>query len=213
MGASDDAPNVVKPQMPNITGSKSIFLCKDTAPIVLVNTVLYTAYYCLQPSLSSLFIKLFGYTKVKAGLIYIPFGVGCFVASLLSCKLVHSRPFNQVFPVIGTKGVWHQAKIFTNDYHYTATRQGFPTSSSDTSQSQKLAYPISHTYLRSMIYLLPLSTLPMIAYGWVLEYHLHRSLSFILQFFIGGSITIIFNACGFPLSTSILRTLLQLRLP
>jgi len=47
-----------------------------------------------------------------------------------------------------------------------------------------------------MIYLLPLSALPLIAYGWVLEYHLHPSISLILQFFLGGSITIIFNACG-----------------
>lgn len=47
-----------------------------------------------------------------------------------------------------------------------------------------------------MIYLLPLSTLSLLAYGWVLEYHLHPSISLILQFFIGGSITIIFNACG-----------------
>lgn len=47
-----------------------------------------------------------------------------------------------------------------------------------------------------MIYLLPLSTLPLIAYGWVLEYRTHPSIPLILQFFIGGSITIIFNACG-----------------
>ncbi len=47
-----------------------------------------------------------------------------------------------------------------------------------------------------MVYLLPLSTLCLLAYGWVLEYHLHPSISLILQFFIGGSITILFNACG-----------------
>ncbi len=47
-----------------------------------------------------------------------------------------------------------------------------------------------------MIYLLPLSTLPLVAYGWVLEYRLHPSISLILQFVIGGAITVIFNACG-----------------
>lgn len=68
--------------------------------------------------------------------------------------------------------------------------------STNISQSQRLMFPIFHARLRSMIYLLPLSTLSLIAYGWVLEYHLHPSISLVLQFFIGGSITIIFNACG-----------------
>lgn len=47
-----------------------------------------------------------------------------------------------------------------------------------------------------MVYLLPLSTLPLLAYGWVLEYHLHPAVPLVLQLIIGGAITIIFNACG-----------------
>lgn len=69
-------------------------------------------------------------------------------------------------------------------------------SNDNTAQSQALAFPIFHARLRSMNYLLPLSTLSLLAYGWVLEYHLYPSIPLVLQFFIGGSITIIFNACG-----------------
>lgn len=47
-----------------------------------------------------------------------------------------------------------------------------------------------------MIYLIPVSTLPLLAYGWVLHYHIHPALPLVLQFIIGGSTTIIFNACG-----------------
>ena len=47
-----------------------------------------------------------------------------------------------------------------------------------------------------MLYLLPISTLCTLTYGWALEHHLHPSIPLILQFFIGGSITIVFNACG-----------------
>jgi len=72
--------------MPSLTGSISIFLCKDTAPVVLVNAFFHTVYSCLQASLSSLFINIYSYSELEAGLIYIPFGVGCFVASLLSCR-------------------------------------------------------------------------------------------------------------------------------
>ena len=47
-----------------------------------------------------------------------------------------------------------------------------------------------------MLYLLPISTLCTLIYGWALEYHLHPAIPLILQFFVGGSITIVFNACG-----------------
>lgn len=45
-----------------------------------------------------------------------------------------------------------------------------------------------------MIYLIPLSTLPLLAYGWILQHQLHPSIPLILQFFMGGSIIVIFNA-------------------
>ncbi len=89
-GASEDVPQHVKLKIPNPIGSITIFLCKDTAPVILVYAVFYNAYSCLQASLSSLFINIYGYRELEAGLIYIPFGVGCFTASLLSSKLRHS---------------------------------------------------------------------------------------------------------------------------
>ncbi|OAP54851.1 hypothetical protein AYL99_11299 [Fonsecaea erecta] len=47
-----------------------------------------------------------------------------------------------------------------------------------------------------MAYLLPLSILTLLAYGWVLQYHLHPSVPLVLQFFTGGAMTVVFNACG-----------------
>ncbi|KAJ9639624.1 hypothetical protein H2204_003694 [Knufia peltigerae] len=159
-------------KIPNPLESISILSCRDTAPIIFVYAVFYTTYSCLQASLSSLFISIYDYQELEAGLIYLPFGAGCFIASLIS------------------------RNILTNDYRHVAKRYGFPKSSADTSESQRLAFPIFHARLRSMIYLIPLSTLPLVAYGWVLEYRLHPSIPLILQFVIGGAITIIFNACG-----------------
>lgn len=79
---------------------------------------------------------------------------------------------------------------------YIAIRQGLPTSSRDTSEAQRLAFPIFQARLRCMIYLIPLSTPPLLAYGWMLQHQLHPYIPLILQFFMGGSIIIIFNACG-----------------
>ena len=86
-GTIEAIPQILKFRMPNPIDSISIVLCKDTAPVVLLNAVFYAALNCLQASLSSLFIKLYGYKELEAGLIYLPFGVGCFIATLLSCKL------------------------------------------------------------------------------------------------------------------------------
>jgi hypothetical protein len=36
---------------------------------------------CLQASLSSLFIEIYGLNELQAGLIYLPFGIGCAVAA------------------------------------------------------------------------------------------------------------------------------------
>ena len=94
-GASEHVPRTGKLRIPNPIGSISILLNKDTAPVVLVNAIFYTAYSCLQASLSSLFIDIYGYSELEAGLIYIPFGVGCFIASLLSGKLRHSLKVSQ----------------------------------------------------------------------------------------------------------------------
>ena len=92
--------------------------------------------------------------------------------------------------------VQNQAKILTNDCRYVAIRQGLPISSKDTSDTQRLEFRLFEARLRSMIYLIPLSVLPYIAYGWVLQYRLHPSISLILQFFIGGGMIVIYNACG-----------------
>ena len=85
--ASESVARITTMRIPNPLGSVHIFLQRESAPVILINGVFYSAYCCLQASLSSLFISIYGYRELQAGLIYIPFGVGCFVASLLSSKL------------------------------------------------------------------------------------------------------------------------------
>ena len=82
-------------RIPNPIGSISILLCKDTAPVIFMNALFYNAYCCLQVSLSSLFIEVYGYRELEAGLVYIPFGMGCFIASLLSSKQRHYLRFRR----------------------------------------------------------------------------------------------------------------------
>ena len=52
--------------------------------IVLVYGIFYMTYGCIQASLSSLFIDIYGFEELEAGLIYLPFGFGCLIASFIS---------------------------------------------------------------------------------------------------------------------------------
>lgn len=71
-------------RFPNPLKSLYVLFEKDTALIVTVNGIFYMTYGCIQASLSSLFIDIYGFRELEAGLIYLPFGFGCLVASFIS---------------------------------------------------------------------------------------------------------------------------------
>ena len=57
---------------------------KDTVLIVTINGIYYSTYCCVQASLALLFIEIYRFEEIQAGLIYLPFGVGCVLASFIS---------------------------------------------------------------------------------------------------------------------------------
>jgi len=70
--------------VPNPITCLKLLFHRSTALIVLVNGIFYMTYGCIQASMSSLFIQLYGFNELEAGLIYLPFGAGCALASFLS---------------------------------------------------------------------------------------------------------------------------------
>jgi MFS family permease len=129
--------------IPNPLKSLRLLFYLDTAPVILINSITYTTYCCLQASLSSLFIQIYGYTELEAGLIYIPFGLGCLVSSYLSGRLM------------------------TFDYCRTAAKHGIKV---DTIGRTNLTdFPIEIARFRSMPLILLISTAAMCGYGWVLQ--------------------------------------------
>lgn len=69
-----------KTALPNPLTSLKLLILKDVFIVLLCNGIYYMIYCCAQASLASLFVKVYDYTELEAGLIYIPFGVGCFVS-------------------------------------------------------------------------------------------------------------------------------------
>lgn len=55
-----------------------------TLVVSLCYGVYYTVHSCLQASLSTMFVDIYHISGLKAGLIYIPFGVACMIASFVA---------------------------------------------------------------------------------------------------------------------------------
>lgn len=90
----DQSPAII----PNPLATLSLLCRKDIAIVITSIGLLYTTYSCLQASLATLFMHLYGYGQLEAGLIYLPFGFGCalaayFTGGLLSPSCPHSQYF------------------------------------------------------------------------------------------------------------------------
>ena len=75
------------PKLPN--PFSIILLLKDrgTLAAVLCYGIYYTVHSCLQASTSTLFVTIYDLSGLSAGLIYIPFGVACSIASIIAGTL------------------------------------------------------------------------------------------------------------------------------
>ncbi|PGH11174.1 hypothetical protein AJ79_05016 [Helicocarpus griseus UAMH5409] len=156
-------------RVPNPLASLRILWAKDTALIMLINGIYYTNFSCLQASMSTLFIKLYGLSELHAGLVYLPFGVG-------SCL-----------------GAYCSGKIMDHDYRRTARNHNIVI---DTKSGDDLTgFPIEKARLKSIWYVLSATGACTIGYGWTLQTHTHIAVPLVLQFITGFSIAITFNLC------------------
>ncbi|KAF2108601.1 major facilitator superfamily domain-containing protein [Lophiotrema nucula] len=157
-------------RMPNPLASVEILLAKDSILITLIYCIYYTNFSCLQASMSTLFIKLYGLSQLKAGLVYLPFG-------LASCL-----------------GAYCSGKLMNHDYRATAHDHGIMI---DVIGGDNLTtFPIEKTRFRSIWYFIGVSGIATMGYGWSLHAKTHISIPLILQFLVGFSIAITFNICG-----------------
>ena len=73
--------------VPRLANPLSVFaLLKngETLAVVLCYGIYYTVHSCLQASLSTLFVDVYHLSGLEAGLVYIPFGVACSIASIIA---------------------------------------------------------------------------------------------------------------------------------
>lgn len=79
--------------VPNPIACLKLLSRKDTFIVVTAGGIIYMAYSCLQASLSTLCIEIYGIGQLEAGLIYLPFGFGSIATTCVSGQLpISSSP-------------------------------------------------------------------------------------------------------------------------
>lgn len=68
----------------------------NNAIVIYSQSVCYMTLTVLQASLSSLFIEIYGLNELQAGLIYLPFGVGCAIAAFFTGMHSHLNPTSKL---------------------------------------------------------------------------------------------------------------------
>ena len=156
-----------KLRFPNPLNTVYIITEKDVAIVLLYNALIYTAFYDIIASIPQIFQEIYGFNDLQIGLCYIPFGVGCAVASWVNGKLL-DRNYRRVAHKIG----------FTIDRRHGDNLRHFPIERARI----EIIWPMLFVGLACML-----------AYGWVLEKNAHLAAPLVLHFFIGLCVNGAFN--------------------
>ena len=132
-----------KIHMPNPMKSLVILTRRDNLSLVVGGGVTYMLYCCLNASLSSLFIEIYKLDQLQAGLIYLPFGLGCMLSTVIS------------------------GKIIDRDYRIVARRNGLPVEKKKGDDLTR--FPIEEARTRSTFLPLSIAMVAIIGFGWVLQ--------------------------------------------
>ncbi|KAL4404465.1 hypothetical protein CABS03_14260 [Colletotrichum abscissum] len=166
-GTNDQQSRQSKTRTPNPLKSITILFRRDNTVVIFAAGLLYLVYTCVCTSLSVLFIEVYSLNQWQTSLIYLPFGVGSIVSTLIS------GPMLDTF------------------YRNARTRQGLPT---DKIAGDDLGnFPIEKARLSVMWTPLAITILALVAYGWVVHYRRHIALPLVLQFILGMSLQFVFS--------------------
>ena len=69
--------------LPNPLKCLVLLAKKENTLVIMINAICYTTYCRVQASLALFFIEIHHFKQIQAGLVYLPFGCGCVIASLV----------------------------------------------------------------------------------------------------------------------------------
>nr|KMM66556.1 hypothetical protein CPAG_02894 [Coccidioides posadasii RMSCC 3488] len=156
-----------KIRIPNPLTSIPILFHKNSFAIILVGSVYYTVSRTLGASLSAQCIEIYDLNYLEAGLVYLPTGLAGIISS------------------------YSTGKLLDRDYKYVAEKLGRDTNLRAGEDNDD--FPVEKTRLRSVWYLIIISSAATLGYGWALYKRAHIAVPLAMQFLSGLSITSIFT--------------------
>ena len=165
---SDVPPQKGHRKIPNPLAALKLLRTPGTAIILVSYGINYTVYCCLQASLSTLFVDIYGVSGLVAGLVYIPFGVAVALSAFATGRLLDVS------------------------YKRTAAENGMSIVKSE--ETDLKDFPIEFARLRNIIWSVVLSALLVIGYGWTLHARVTMAVPLVLQFLVGLTIQGVFTA-------------------
>ncbi|KAI0421771.1 major facilitator superfamily transporter [Xylaria grammica] len=155
---------------PNPLASLKLLLERDLFVLLLCNGIFYAACACVQASLSSLFIRVYGYKELQAGLVYIPHGLGALASAY----------------------VW--GKFLDSEYARVARAHGYDPDGAKRGLVD--GFPIETARLRSAFYVIGLTAVSTTAYGWAVQKQLHVAVPLVIHAVIGFTAAAAFVTYG-----------------
>ena len=174
-----------KLKFPNPLKTLRVCLEKDMGLLLLYNSIVYTAFYCITSTTPQLFAQIYGFNTLQIGLTYIPFGVGAFIAPVMNGRLLDWN-FKRVARSIGMEHLVDKKRA-TNLHDF----------------------PLERARIYIAIPLVLLGDACILCYGWVLERNANLAAPLVLQFILGVTLTGSVSASAQPYIVMILTVLVQ----
>lgn len=131
----------------------------DTFLVLLMHGSFYTVDYSLVAAVPDIYKSVYQFNELQVGLAYLPRGAGIII------------------------GGYCVGKVMDHNYKVTAQKIGWTVNK--VSGDNLDTFPIERARSRGSYWLLIISTLTLVGYGWVVSRHAHFSIALILQFIQG----------------------------
>lgn len=175
-GKGSDFPRSTAPlftHVPNPLKCLTTLFQKATFLIITIGSIQYTVCTILYTSLATEMADIYSLNYLNAGLVYLPSGVGGFLAAILIGRLID------------------------HDYRVVQRSLGTPSSAVSSRSANNLTdFPIEKARLRSIFPLVVVASLATAGYGWALQVKTHIAVPLALQFISGSTQVAIFVICS-----------------
>ncbi|GAA5994443.1 hypothetical protein JCM5350_007036 [Sporobolomyces pararoseus] len=158
-----------------------MFREKDVLALLTFNSATYSLFYAVTASTGTVFKDVYNLTETQLGLCYLANGIGCLAAAIINSR---RSTYDYKYVERREKEKREQAK----EAGVAVEEEEKVKDLNDVSR-----FPIERARLRSLPYYFAALMCTCNTYGWLVNYGVHLSAPLIMQFFIGLTVTSMFN--------------------